>query len=190
MNASEFRQRFMLQPPPPAEPEIKATSAAVLVPVIDYGNQLTILFTERALHLRHHPGQISFPGGRTEQHEHTADTALREAQEETGLPPNQVELLGRLNGYYTRTGFWITPWVGLVKPQTRWQLQPDEVSAIFEAPLNYFLQPQNRSQLTLPLFGEQHTLHFMPYQGKLIWGATAAILYQLCQQLGTNINRP
>ena len=185
MLAREFRQRFLLQTAAKAG-AIAPTDkhqAAVLVPVIDYGDKLQVLFTQRALHLRHHPGQISFPGGRIEPGEQSHTAALREAHEEIGLAPAAVELLGRLPLQSTSTGFTIQPWVGLLKPQRSWILQADEVAGIFEVPLTHFLQQENRHQFSLPLRGKVQQLHAMPYQDKFIWGATAAILHRLCLQL-------
>lgn len=185
MLANEFRHRFLLQPAIAADvlPATDTHQAAVLVPIIDYGNTLQVLFTQRALHLRHHPGQISFPGGRIEPNEQSHDAALREAQEEIGLMPSAVELLGRLPLQATSTGFNIAPWVGILAPQPRWILQATEVAGIFEVPLTHFLQQQNRHQFSLPLRGKLQQLHAMPYQDKFIWGATAAILHRLCLQL-------
>ncbi|MDP5134594.1 CoA pyrophosphatase [Rheinheimera baltica] len=188
MQVAEFRYRFLLQPAAKAGsiPSTDEQQAAVLVPVIDYGDKLHILFTQRALHLRHHPGQISFPGGRIELNELSADAALREANEEIGLLPTEVELLGRLPMQATSTGFTIQPWVGLLKPQRSWKLQADEVAGIFEVPLTHFLAQENRHQFSLPLRGKLQHLHAMPYQDKFIWGATAAILHRLCLQLAAD----
>jgi 8-oxo-dGTP pyrophosphatase MutT (NUDIX family) len=185
MLACEFRQRFSLHTAPAAEklPVGDTHQAAVLVPIIDYGDKLHILFTQRALHLRHHPGQISFPGGRIEPGELSSTAALREAEEEIGLTPAAVELLGRLPLQPTSTGFNIVPWLGLLKPQRSWILQADEVAGIFEVPLTHFLQQENRHQFSLPLRGKLQQLHAMPYQDKFIWGATAAILHRLCLHL-------
>lgn len=193
MLSNEFRQRFMFQSVLQKELQSSQTAsplsstdkhqAAVLVPVIDYGNTLTVLFTQRALHLRHHPGQISFPGGRIEQGESSSEAALREAREEIGLNPAKVEILGRLPLQGTSTGFTIEPWIGLLQPQPSWILQADEVAGIFEVPLTHFLQQENRHQFSLPLRGKVQQLHAMPYQDKFIWGATAAILHRLCLQL-------
>ncbi|MBZ9610633.1 CoA pyrophosphatase [Rheinheimera maricola] len=186
MLAGEFRQRFMLQTAAAAEAVTPGDKhqAAVLIPLIDYGDKLHILFTQRALHLRHHPGQISFPGGRIEAGESSSAAALREAHEEIGLAPYAVELLGHLPLQSTSTGFTIEPWVGLLKPQKSWILQADEVAGIFEVPLTHFLQQKNRHLFSLRLRGKMQQLHAMPYQDKFIWGATAAILHRLCVQLG------
>jgi 8-oxo-dGTP pyrophosphatase MutT (NUDIX family) len=183
--AAEFRQRFLLQTAAAAGAILRSDQhqAAVLIPIIDYGNKLHVLFTQRALHLRHHPGQISFPGGRIESGESSCTAALREAHEEIGLAPDAVELLGRLPPQSTSTGFTIVPWVGLLPPQRSWLLQADEVAGIFEVPLTHFLQQENRHQFSLPLRGKVQQLHAMPYQDKFIWGATAAILHRLCLQL-------
>lgn len=185
MLAGEFRQRFILQQASAADIIAAGDKhqAAVLVPIINYGDRLQVLFTQRALHLRHHPGQISFPGGRIEPGESSSIAALREAEEEIGLLPSAVELLGHLPLQSTSTGFTIQPWVGLLKPQRRWILQVDEVAGVFEVPLTHFLQQENRYQFSLPLRGKVQQLHAMPYQDKFIWGATAAILHRLCLQL-------
>ncbi|WP_240221789.1 CoA pyrophosphatase [Rheinheimera hassiensis] len=185
MLAAEFRQRFLLQRAAAAGAILHSDQhqAAVLIPIIDYGDKLHVLFTQRALHLRHHPGQISFPGGRIEPGEQSHNAALREAHEEIGLAPAAVELLGRLPLQSTSTGFTIQPWVGMLQPQRSWLLQADEVAGIFEVPLTHFLQQENRHQFSLPLRGKVQQLHAMPYQDKFIWGATAAILHRLCLQL-------
>lgn len=160
-----------------------AVAAAVLVPIVDYGDHLTVLFTQRALHLKHHPGQISFPGGRIEPGESSKQAALRESEEEIGLINTEVSLLGRLPAQDTSTGFIIEPWVGIIRPQRRLQLQHSEVSAVFEVPLTHFLPAENRHLLSLNLQGNVRQLHFMPYQDKCIWGATAAIMHQLLRHI-------
>ena len=190
MLAAQFKNRFLLQPrllqPNEAMPSGLAANirqSAVLVPIIDYGDRLSVLFTQRCSHLTHHPGQISFPGGKLEQAETPAAAALRETEEEIGVKASSIQLLGQLGSHNTLTGFEISPWVGLLPAGTPIIADPAEVSAVFEVPLTFFLQPRNCHELWLPLRGQPRQLHFMPYQDKLIWGATAAILAQLLQHI-------
>jgi len=188
MQASQFKSRFLLQPITPATviqlPHgMTPRQSAVLVPIVDYGDHLRVLFTQRALHLHHHPGQISFPGGKIEGNETSAAAALRETEEEIGVSANTVELLGQLHAYNTLTGFTISPWVGLLPASASIIIDPQEVSAVFTVPLTFFLSPDNRHQLSLPWKGMPRQLHFMPYQNKMIWGATAAIIDQLMCQI-------
>ncbi len=187
MLAEQFRSRFLLQQSVrsfctlPQHTSVR--QSAVLVPIIDYGDYLSVLFTERAWHLNHHPGQISFPGGKLEQAESPAAAALRETEEEIGVAAENIQLLGQLSSHNTLTGFSISPWVGILAANTPIYADPAEVNAVFEVPLGFFLAAENRHQLWLPWQGQPRELHFMPYQNKLIWGATAAILAQLIQQI-------
>lgn len=188
MQAKEFKNRFLMQQAAAATiiqlpAGMQPKQSAVLVPIIDYGDRLHLLFTQRALHLQHHAGQISFPGGKLEANESPSAAALRETEEEIGVSANDIELLGQLHSYNTLTGFEISPWVGLLPATAKIMFDPQEVSAVFEVPLSYFIEPTNRHELYLPWQGLPRQLHFMPYQDKLIWGATAAIIHQLVQQI-------
>jgi len=163
----------------------RITEAAVLVPLVAHPEGVNVLLTQRTPHLTDHGNQISFPGGRVEDSDASReDTALRETEEEIGLPRSQVELLGRLPDYESPSGFRITPVVGWIEPPLH--VQPDvfEVAEIFEVPLAYFLDPANYQRRQYH-FRERHR-HYMaiPYQGRYIWGATAAMLYSLCRVLG------
>jgi mutator protein MutT len=181
MQLQQLVSRFILRPLPQQSPQ-PATGlrqSAVLVPLVFSANQLNILFTRRALTLAHHPGQISFPGGMLEPGESAADAALRETEEEIGISPQRIRLLGTLPAHNTLTGFQIQPYLGLMHAGQNYQLSSAEVSEVFEVPLSFFLPPQHRLQLTVPLRGKSRQIHFMPYQDKLIWGATAAIIQQL-----------
>ncbi|GHG71679.1 coenzyme A pyrophosphatase [Alishewanella longhuensis] len=188
MQANQFKSRFLLQQATPATvmqlpSGMQPRQSAVLVPIVDYGDRLSLLFTQRALHLNHHPGQISFPGGKLEANETPAAAALRETEEEIGVKAAEIELLGQLQSYNTLTGFQISPWVGVLPASAKISIDPQEVIAVFEVPLSYFIEPTNRHQLWLPWQDLPRQLHFMPYQDKLIWGATAAIIQQLVQQI-------
>src|SRR5207249_2869220 len=130
------------------------TRAAVLVPIIQHPDGLTVLFTQRTAHLKAHSGQVSFPGGRAEPGDPTLEfTALREAEEEIGLPARRVEVLARLPEYFSRTGFRVTPVVGLIQPPL--ELVPDarEVDEVFEVPLAFILDSANHQRATRELNG-------------------------------------
>lgn len=152
-------------------------NAAVLVPVISRGSELSVLFTRRTDHLYDHAGQISFPGGRAEPHEkNAAQTALRETEEEIGLAADRVEILGSLGEYVTVTGYRVTPVVGLVR--TPLELKPDEfeVAEIFEVPLGFLLDPSNHQRNSVIHLGQLRQYYAMPYRQYYIWGATAGML--------------
>lgn len=181
MQLQQLVSRFILRPLPQQSP-LPATDlrqSAVLVPLLYDADQLKLLFTRRALTLAHHPGQISFPGGMLEPGESAAEAALRETKEEIGIDAAKIHLLGALPAHNTLTGFQIQPYLGLLPAGQSYQLSSAEVSEVFEVPLSFFLPPQHRLKLTLPLRGKSRQIHFMPYQDKLIWGATAAIIQQL-----------
>jgi 8-oxo-dGTP pyrophosphatase MutT (NUDIX family) len=160
------------------------TAAAVLVPIVRREPELTVIFTQRTTHLRAHSGQVSFPGGRAEPHDPTPEfTALREAQEEIGLPMERVEVVARLPDYLTRTGFRVTPVVGLVTPP--FELVPDarEVEEVFEVPLAFLLDPKNHQRRTRELQGQTVGYYAMQFGSRTIWGATAGMLVNLHRQL-------
>ncbi len=160
------------------------TSAAVLVPVIERPGELTVLFTQRTAHLSDHAGQVSFPGGRSEPTDPSpVFTALRETEEEIGLDPALIEVLGLLPEYRTGTGFRVTPVVGLVRPP--FALNPDsyEVAEIFETPLSFFLDPANHQRHSMEIGGVMRHYYAMPYAGHFIWGATAGMLVSLYRLL-------
>jgi 8-oxo-dGTP pyrophosphatase MutT (NUDIX family) len=159
-------------------------NAAVLVPVVERHDQLTVLFTRRTAHLHDHAGQISFPGGRSEAEESPLDTALRETEEEIGLARGHIEPLGELTEYVTITGYRVTPVVGLVRPP--FELAPDdfEVAEIFEVPLSFLLDPANHQRNSVVYEGLRRHYYAMPYGPYYIWGATAGMLMNLYRFLG------
>lgn len=160
------------------------TAASVLLPIVARHDQFTVLFTQRTAHLRNHSGQVSFPGGRAEPNDDSPEsTALRETHEEIGLPPQQVQLIGRLPDYCTRTGYCITPVVGLLTPPL--ELVPDEreVEEIFEVPLSFLLDPRNHQRHSLVWEGETRWFFAIPYGPRYIWGATAGMLVNFYRRL-------
>lgn len=163
-----------------SSPGVSFRPAAVLVPVVARSGSLTVLLTKRTEHLHHHPGQISFPGGRVEDTDVThVMTALRETEEEIGLEPDRVELLGELPDYFTGTGFRITPVVGLVHPPFELKLDSFEVAEAFEVPLEFLLDPVNHKRHRAEHGGRMREYHAMPWHGYYIWGATAGMLVSL-----------
>ena len=166
--------------------------ASVLVPLV-LRDELAVLLTQRTDHLTNHPGQVSFPGGRAEAHDaDTAATALREAHEEIGLLPQQVELLGAMPTYTTGTGFIVTPIVGLVRPDFTLEVDPFEVAAVFEVPLAFLMDPAHHRRHAIEVAGARREFFSMPWDGHdddgrpqrfFIWGATAAMLRNLYRML-------
>ena len=160
------------------------TLASVLVPIVAHPSGLTVLFTQRTAHLKSHSGQVSFPGGRAEPGDTTPEfTALRESQEEIGLRPERVEILARLSDYITRTGYQVTPIVGLLTPPLELVPDPREVQEIFEVPLAFLLDPRNHRRQTRELNGKTVGFYEMTFQQHTIWGATAGMLMNLYRQL-------
>jgi len=153
--------------------------AAVLILLIDYGptQPCGVLLTQRTDHLSHHPGQISFPGGRCEDSdENHRHTALRETEEEVGLDPKAIEFLGALTPYLTRTGFRIHPMVGVLKAPYQPTVDPHEVAEVFEVPLAFLLNGDNHRKDTRIFEGKTRYFWAMPYENHYIWGATAGII--------------
>lgn len=194
LTADAVRTGLRRAPPPPEALDLHAislkegtrvTDAAVLVPLVNRAAGVQVLLTQRTEHLRDHAGQISFPGGRVEPGDTDREaTALREMTEEIGLAAEHVTLLGRLPGYEIPSGFRITPVVGWIEPP--FTVVPDifEVADIFEAPLDYFLDPANYQRRQYHFRGRHRHYLAIPYEGRYIWGATAGMLYSLCRMLG------
>jgi 8-oxo-dGTP pyrophosphatase MutT (NUDIX family) len=203
MHPDALRQRFAA--PPAWQPDIETdrwvqseatVPAAVLVPLVLRQSQETgvwlppqVLLTLRTAHLKKHGGQISFPGGRAEPSDESLTfTALREAQEEVGLHPQRVEVLGQLPTYVTGTGFEVTPVVGLILAHGHemesldLQRDPHEVEDAFEVPLDFLMNPAHHRRHVMDMGGKSLSYFSMPWapQGvaseRFIWGATAAML--------------
>jgi len=168
-----------------AHPPERQRPAAVLLPIIDHAEAPpSVLLTQRASHLAHHPGQISFPGGRMEPGEvDPVDTALREAREEVALPADRVDVIGHLDDYVTVTGFRVSPVVGVITPPVSLVPDPMEVAAIFEVPLAFLMDPANHRHAIREVGGRSRPYFAIPYQEHYIWGATAGILMNLYEVL-------
>jgi len=162
----------------------KLHAASVLVPIVAHADAPTVLFTQRTAHLKNHSGQISFPGGRAETGDASPEhTALRETWEEIGLAAERIEVLGRLPDYHTRTGYRVTPVVGIVIPP--FDLAPDdnEVAEVFEVPLAFLLDQNNLQRHSREFEGEQRYFFAIPFEHRYIWGATAGMLVNLQRHL-------
>ena len=162
---------------------IKPKLAAVLVPVVCRGDELTVLLTQRTEHLSKHAGQIAFPGGRRDEGESPLDAALRETREETGLSADFVQPLGYLDGYLTVTGYLVNPVVALVQDGFSLQAQEGEVADIFEVPLSFLMQPKNRETHSREWQGLTRRYYAYPYENRYIWGATAGMIKNLGDRL-------
>lgn len=158
--------------------------AAVLVPIVERPEGLSVLLTERAAHLRNHAGQVSFPGGRLEgEHETPVDAALRETEEEIGLERGFVTIAGYLESHIIFTGFHVVPVVGFVRPGFALQPNPKEVASIFEVPLSHILDPVNHGTRVRTVEGGEIHVYNIPYGERVIWGATAGMLMSLYRLL-------
>lgn len=160
--------------------------AAVLVPIVMRPEGYQVLLTRRADTLRNHKGQVSFPGGRRDPEDPTlAACALREAQEEVGLPPENVEIIGYLDDYPTTTRYRVTPVVALVRPPGEFVFDAGEVAEIFEVPLALLLDPARYAPKVLTKDGLKVPFFEISHGGHRIWGATAGMLRNLCRKIGT-----
>ncbi len=158
--------------------------AAVLVPIVERPQGMSVLLTQRASHLKNHPGQISFPGGRMESADTSPwETALRETEEEIGLSRRHVSLAGYLSDHIVITGYLVTPVVGFVRPGFDLVLDRTEVDDVFEVPLDFILDPANHVPRERHFGGHTFRAHDIPYEGRNIWGATAGMLMTLYRVL-------
>ncbi|HRE12611.1 MAG TPA: CoA pyrophosphatase [Usitatibacteraceae bacterium] len=153
------------------------TPAAVLLALVNRPEGLTVVLTQRTAHLADHAGQISFPGGRMQAEDADAGAcALREAEEEVGLVPAKVRLLGELPHYHTSTGYRVRPVVGWIEPPLDFRPDPSEVADVFEVPADFLLDPANHRHERAYYKGRLRHYWAMPWRGRFIWGATAGML--------------
>jgi 8-oxo-dGTP pyrophosphatase MutT (NUDIX family) len=199
--AVEALARAALDPPDGPGPEVSPASdhdlnpaialpidglqrAAVLVPMIERADGLTVLFTQRADQLRRHAGQIAFPGGGCEAGETAVTAALREAHEEVDLDPALVRIAGLATPYRTLTGYHITPVVAFVDPAARFKANAGEVADVFEVPFAFLMDPANHERRYRDQPPGPPRWHWaITWQGRLIWGATAGMVRGLYERL-------
>lgn len=162
----------------------KLRPAAVLVPLFERGGDLSVILTKRASHLKHHPGQIAFPGGKIDDSDtDSSAAALREAHEEIGLPAANVEILGSLPAHETVTGFSVTPVIGRVHTDFTPTPEPGEVEEVFEVPLAHLSLRENYVIQSRLWNGQQRYYYTVPFGPYYVWGATARILRGLAERL-------
>lgn len=202
-SAAEFRRRALAQQADIAEeawrehgdsllnpgviPHLEGMAlrdAAVLVPVVDDGEEARVIFTKRTASLRKHSGQIAFPGGAVDATDDGPEAAaMREAEEEISLDRRFVEPVGILPHYKALSGFSITPVLAVVKPGFELVPNPDEVEAVFDVPLSFLMNPDNHARGSGVWLGGERHYYRMPYEGRNIWGITAGIVRVIYERL-------
>ena len=156
--------------------------AAVLVPLFHRNGDDYLLFIERTAHLEHHAGEISFPGGGHDaKDDDLTVTALRETEEELGIPMSQVDVLGRLDDFYSIHGYHVIPYIGVIPSPDNLRHDPFEIAGTFEAPLDYFRNPAIHRVEDWQHRGRTHRVDFYQFEEHVIWGLTAAILRQFLE---------
>jgi 8-oxo-dGTP pyrophosphatase MutT (NUDIX family) len=165
-----------------AVPDETMHEAAVLVAFTDRAEP-GIILTQRTETLRHHPGQVAFPGGRIDPGEDAVAAALREADEEIALPPAAVRIVGAIDRYRTGTGYHVTPVIGVVPPDLTLHPSEAEVASVFEVPVAFLFDPANHLEASAEWQGSIRHFYEINWQGRRIWGATAAMIVNLSRRL-------
>lgn len=175
---------FDLNPDVHLPPGRKLRPAAVLLPLLRTGDEASVILTKRSSALIHHPGQIAFPGGKVDEPDDgPVEAALREASEEIGLQPENVEFLGRLSIHETVTGFNVTPVLGLIRKTFEFVPEPGEVEEVFTVPLAHVTDIKNFQIQSRAWQGVNRCYYTVPYGPYYIWGATACILHGLAERM-------
>ena len=194
MNKQEFLKRLVLSPQPERAdrfciPDNIAKNktyreSAVLIPAHEVNGKIHLLFTQRPFHLKHHPGQVCFPGGKvTQEDKNYVDTALRETHEEIGVNSESIEILGHLPIQHTYTGFKVFPVIAFVDDVSQLKLDPNEVSRCFSVDITEFMKPNNRSAIKTSQKGTEYEVLVLHSQGEYIWGITASIIDVLVKKI-------
>ncbi|MBG9990568.1 MULTISPECIES: CoA pyrophosphatase [Pseudoalteromonas] len=187
MNSEHIMARFLLSPtaaPNQLKDTRKKRASAVMLPIIDIDNHAHILLCKRPTYLHHHPGEICLPGGKFEVSDITLrTTALRELKEELNIAQSNVNVLGHLPEYSTLTGFSISPYVGLLKKNTTWENDYNEVQASFLLSVTELNNEANWQPLPFQRFGKTVILQGFKTPHGLLWGATASIIKNFTKQL-------
>jgi len=158
--------------------------AAVLIPVVDHGDDATVILTKRAERLKAHSGQVAFPGGTIDATDVSPEAAaLRETEEEIGLGGRHIEIIGRMPDYVAGSGYRIAPVLGIVQPGYTLTINADEVDAAFEVPLRFLMDPANHRRDSRMWNDLEWFYYDMPYGGQRIWGVTAGIIRTLYERL-------
>ncbi|NMG40180.1 CoA pyrophosphatase [Chelativorans sp. ZYF759] len=158
--------------------------AAVMIAVVDHGPEASVILTQRTANLRNHASQIAFPGGRIDAADPTPEfAALRETQEEIGLPPDEIEVVGRMPDYVSGSGYRIAPVLGIVRPGFDLSINPHEVDDAFEVPLAFLMDPANHRRDSRVWNERERFFYAMPFEDRHIWGVTAGIIRTMYERL-------
>ncbi|OBT13162.1 coenzyme A pyrophosphatase [Vibrio sp. UCD-FRSSP16_10] len=158
--------------------------AAVLIGLVERNNSLYVVLTKRAAHLKHHPGQVSFPGGKFEQSdEQLSLTAIRETHEEVGIEPSMINIIGALPAIPTISRFAVTPFIAMIDANYQSKIDPNEVAEVFEVPAQFLFSSANLFHFHFELKTVTHKVFAIPYRQHFIWGVTAQIIDAVQRQL-------
>lgn len=158
--------------------------AAVLIPVVDHGAVASVILTQRTANLRNHAGQIAFPGGRIDAGDPSPEfAALRETEEEIGLAPDEIEVVGRMPDYVSGSGYRIAPVLGIVRPGFELAINPHEVEEAFQVPLSFLMDPANHVRDSRVWNERERHFYAMPFEERHIWGVTAGIIRTMYERL-------